>query len=720
MQANHQQSVVDPSEVKGPEKRSLFLGKSFLNGLSKLSGDEQKAVKTSVFELITNQAHPALKFHRLDGAKDRNFWSARANRDIRIIVHMTAGSMLLCYVDHHDEAYNWAARRKVELHPTTGAIQIVEVRELVTDDWSDGARRQASHGHQNLRRRFSKLTDGELLAGGVPPEWISEVRAIATEDELLLLCDHLPNEAGESLILWATRDKASSRGAKLTGQGLTHPDMQRTFVEVHNKAELERALSYPWEQWSIFLHPAQRSLVESHFNGPARVSGSAGTGKTIVAVHRAVFLARSNDQCRVLLTTFTEALARALRWRLRALVDGDKHVSERIEVHSLESIGRRLHEKYIGKVRFATQERVSQLLAERRHSMPRANFSLRTLAAEWSEIVDAWQVQTWEAYRDSRPLGRTARFPEAHRESMWKVFDGLRKDLEKEGLSTPSRVFWGLANHLKGMDRLPFNHVVVDEAQDSSVAQLRFVAEMGRELQDGLLLVGDVGQRIFQHPFSWRAAGVAVQGRTTNLRVNYRTSHQIRSKADSLLGTIIAGPDSEMEERPQAVSVFNGPEPEICSFDSREAESSAVSEWLRSRLAENYSPEELGVFVRSADELERAKRAAAQAQLRVKVLDSGVDPTKGFLSVATMHLAKGLEFRGVAVMACDDGVIPSQARIEASAHDSDIEILYITERHLLYVACTRARDRLLVTCVGRGSEFLRELKQGVKPENFQF
>jgi superfamily I DNA/RNA helicase len=257
----------------------------------------------------------------------------------------------------------------------------------------------------------------------------------------------------------------------------------------------------------------------------------------------------------------------------------------------------------------------------------------------------------------------------------------------------------------------PFDFTVVDEAQDIGVAQLRFLAALGGGQPNRLFFAGDLGQRIFQQPFSWKALGVDVRGRSSTLRVNYRTSHQIRMQADRLLGPELSDVDGIAEGRKGTTSTFNGPPPGILVFKTQEDEIRGVSQWLAARTKEGVAPHEVGVFVRSPAELARARVAVQDAGLAFQVLDENVDTASGRVSISTMHLAKGLEFRAVAVMACDDEIIPLQERIETVADDADLEEVYDTERHLLYVACTRARDHLLVTSVAPASEFLDDMRK---------
>jgi len=682
---------------------------TFTDSLARLESDEQKAVKTTAFDLQMNPAHPGMQFHKLDRARDPNFWSIRVSSDIRLIVHMTSASLLLCYVDHHDAAYQWAERRKLETHPTTGAAQLVEVRETV--------RKIVVPTYVEVEQPappkpllFIGLTDEELLSFGIPPEWLPDVHE-ADEDSVLDLAEHLPGEAAEALLEIATGGRPQV--APVVGTGgdpFDHPDASRRFRVMNNVEELARALDAPWEKWTIFLHPAQREWVEHDYSGPARVSGSAGTGKTVVALHRAVFLARANPDARVLLTTFSDALANSLRGQLRRLISNEPRIGERLEVQALDAIGRRLYEAQFGAPQIASCAIIGALLAEAAALVDGLRFSPRFLMTEWEQVVDAWQLETWEAYRDVQRLGRKTRLPERQREVLWSVFSHVRTQLTARGLVTQSEIYGRLASGLAKGTHAPFEHVVIDEAQDVSVAQLRFLAALGADRPNCLFFAGDLGQRIFQQPFSWKALGVDIRGRSRTLRVNYRTSHQIRKQADRLLGPELSDVDGNTEERGGTISVFNGPPPTIRVSDSTDGEIAAVGAWLIERNGEGLLPHEMGVFVRSAAELARARAAAQLAGLGVQVLDDDVETTSGRLSLCTMHLAKGLEFRAVVVMACDDEVIPLQERIETVVDDADLEEIYNTERHLLYVACTRARDHLLVTGVDPASEFLDDLR----------
>ncbi|MBA3914642.1 MAG: AAA family ATPase [Acidobacteriales bacterium] len=701
----------------------FVIANTFQESLGKLQRQEQTAAKLAAMELQMNPAHPSLKMHRLDKVKDKNFWSARANDDVRLIVHRTENSCLLCYVDHHDAAYAWAESRKLAVHPTTGAAQLVvlkeTIQEVVVRKYVEDTR-----AAQPLPL-LSSASEAELLGYGVPEEWLMPIRQ-ATEDTILDLAGNLPEEAREAVLSLATGvrpvkaaveapNTVAVSPAKAEEASFAHPDAQRRFRTVANRDELERALNAPWERWAVFLHPAQRVLVERDFNGPARVTGPAGTGKTVVALHRAVHLAESHPSSRVLLTTFSDVLANSLENKLRLLIGNRPRLGEQIEVLPIAAMARRLYNSNLspihGPVTLASYDTIRTLLKDAAEAEGITTFSLGFLCAEWEQIVDAWQTKTWTGYRDVPRLGRRTRLREPQREALWRIFARVIEALSTTRQMTEAEMFTRVATHYAVGGARPFDFAVVDEAQDISQAELRCLAALGGGRPNALFFAGDTGQRIFQQPFSWKSVGVDVRGRSTNLKVNYRTSHQIRECADRLLDREVADPDGNVEDRRGTVSVFNGPAPDLQSAPDSHSEQMKVAQWLRARSSEGVRAEEMVIFVRSAAQLDRAEAAAKLAELRCKRLEARMEVVPGVLPISTMHLAKGLEFRAVVVMACDAGALPDVERIESASDPAELEEIYNSERQLLYVACTRARDRLLITSASEGSEFLQDFRQ---------
>lgn len=693
-------------------KIEFRIAETFIAALARLQGNEQKAAKTAAFDMQLDHAAPGLKFHRIERSRDPNFWSIRVGSDLRMIVHKTAASFLLAYVGHHDDAYGWAERRRIEAHPRTGAIQIVEVRERIEDSFDSAspvASAPVAPAQPLPAPLFHDLSTDDLLAVGVPQDWAGDVQA-ATEDAFLALADHLPAEAAEALLEFVGTGKLRKAVIAPTADPFAHPDALRRFRVVENQEALALALDAPWERWAVFLHPTQQGVVDRAYNGPARSSGSAGTGKTVVALHRAARLARQTLNGRVLLTSFSPPLANALARKLGVLMDESTPAFRRVTVAPYRAVADELYQLSFGRrAAVASDEQVEDAVAKAAASVGAKGFTPRFLLSEWRHVVDAWQIADVAAYAKVPRLGRKNRMSAGQRERLWPVFAAVRASLLKRGLATWPEIYGSVAAHYAARTHKPFTHIVVDEAQDLGVAELRFLAAIAPSGSDALFFAGDLGQRIFQQPFSWKELGVDVRGRSSTLTVNYRTSHQIRRVADQLLPNAVRDVDGNADERDRTVSVFNGPPPEIQSFTTTAEEVAAVASWMGGAGADGVLPSEIGLFVRTRDQLSRARAAVEAAGLPWLELSEQEQDSYGQVLIGTMHAAKGLEFKAVCVMACDDGVLPLRFRLEAAADETEMDEVYETERHLFYVACTRARDRLLICGINPTSEFMRDL-----------
>lgn len=681
-----------------------ILADTFLASLGRLTGQEQKAVKLTAFDLQSDPDRPGMSFHRIDASRDPNLWSLRVDRDIRIVVHKVGATLTLLWVAHHDAAYAWAERRRVETHPATGALQIVEVREKVVEipvpkqgDLFTAAGRPAP-------RLFERLGADDLARIGVPADWVTDVLC-ADEERFFDIARHLPPEAAERLLAFATDGRLPEpEPIAASADPFDHPDTQRRFRLLEDAEELRAALDAPFERWAIFLHPTQRGLVARRFNGPARVVGSAGTGKTVVALHRVRHLLGRDAGSRVLLATFSEPLARELARKLALLLADRPGAFERVTIASFERAARDLLTLASGReARLADRDLVRWLVAKVAEAAGVSEFSSQFLVSEWENVIDPWRIDSLEAYAGVPRMGRKNRLGAKQRERLWQVFEAVRKGIAAKGLETEASVFERAGAAFLG--RPPFDHVVVDEAQDLGVAELRFLAGLVGEGADRLFFAGDIGQRIFRQPFSWKGLGIDVRGRSTTLKVNYRTSQQIRAAADRLLPKSVRDVDGLEDERRGTVSVFEGPEPEIFLAEDEAAEVAAAAAFLTGRVADGVAPSDIGLFVRSEDQVARARAVVDAAGLEA----SSVAGAEGRVFVSTMHLAKGLEFRVVLVVACDEEALPLAARIEDVADDFELDEVTATERQLLYVALTRARERVFVSAVEPGSAFLEDI-----------
>lgn len=675
---------------------TLLYASTFTKALIRLTAGAQKLVKITVFDLAQDEAGNGLQLHRVDASP--GFWTARVNQDIRIVLHKDGEHTLLAWVDHHDDAYRWAERRKIVPHERTGAMQIVEVVERTEERLVYTERvADASLEPVTAHRPFANLDDDDLLNVGVPRNWLDAVRE-ADEASVDGLFSALPDEAAEALLDYATGGRLADHilvPAAAGSDPFAHPDALRRFRAIEGVEELRAALDAPFEQWAVFLHPAQRAPVARNWSGPARVSGSAGTGKTIVALHRATHVAR-DAETRVLLTTFSEKLASNLSSKIELLTEARMELRQRISIRAIDEAAVELYSGTFGKPALATDQQIKEVIDTGVKAGLGEGHDSAFLFEEWEELVDAWGVHHAEDYARLPRIGRRTRLGPKQRESAWAAFEFVRSNLAARGLVTLAAVYGALTEWVDDGGPIPFTHVVVDEAQDLSVAQARFLSSIGRSGRpDALFFTGDLGQRIFHLPFSWARLGIDVRGRAQVLKICYRTSHQIRRAADRLLTHEIVDQDGIEETRRGTVSVFDGPEPVVQLFADAQSEIAQVTNWLCDRRNEAIPDGEIAILVRGPAQLLRARAAADGV---------GMCP-----AILTMHDAKGLEFRAVAVMALDEDVLPDAERLAGVGDIADLEAIQDTERHLLYVAATRARDRLLLTGVEPGSEFLDDL-----------
>ena len=638
---------------------------TFTDSLARLTGDEQKAVKTAAFDLQLNPAHPSLQFHKLDKPKDRRFWSIRVISDVRLIVHRTEyqPAAVLCRSPRQRVSVGRTAEARNTSQDRRGAVRRSS-GDGAGDRHSRSTWRWSSHllPRSRLRSHLCSPASRKTSCWGTayrPNGWPMSAAPMRIRcwNWRIICRARLPRRC------WIWRPASRQRSRKPVAVGadpFAHPDAQRRFRVMANVEELERALDYPWDKWTIFLHPAQRTLVERDYSGPARVAGSAGTGKTIVALHRAVFLVRANPDARVLLTTFSDTLANALRTKLRRLISNEPRLGERLEVHSMNAIGRRLYEVNLGRPQIASRETVRELLSEAAGAVEGHKFSLQFLLTEWEQVVDAWQLESWESYRDVVRLGRKTRLQEAQRARA--LVDFRARSVRAQDARS---------GHLLG-------HLQPGGVKASEKARIRRSNSpwwMRRRMSafrscDSLRLLGRDARTASSSQATWangsfssRSLGkrLASMFGGVRLRCESTTGLRTRSERRPIACWVPKCPTwTAIRKTARARSQRSTVHSRTSWFWilPRKRSRPSANGWRNGR-SEGIVPHEIGVFVRSAAELDRARAAVEDAKLPYKVLDDNVETTSGRASISTMHLAKGLEFRTVVVMACDDEVIPS-------------------------------------------------------------
>jgi hypothetical protein len=678
---------------------SFLIAETFTNSLAKLTGAEQASVKQAAFEFQMNPSSPGFNFEPLQRPKDPRFRSFRVNRDIRIIVHQIPPSLMLCYVGHHEDAYGWAERRRIEVHPTTGAAQMVEVveREVV---------KTVIREEQKAPPLFAGQEADYLMALGVPAEWLDAVRQV-DQAGLEKLIGRLPEEAMERLMELAVGNPVPRPAALIVPSPFDHPDAQRRFRVIDHHDELRQALDYPWEKWVVFLHPSQRQTVERKLKGPGAVSGSAGTGKSVVALHRAAWLAKQDPSAPTLLTTFSRTLAVRLGQGFNILVGGNSPVS--VTVEHLHKVAADLWVlSNARKLNVVAGKALAGLVEEANAAAGGGSFTTAFLRSEWASIIDPFGIRTWDDYRAAPRARRGKPLGARQKLAAWRVFEKLLQFMKTRDLRTWDMVCHEVAPQLAGKNK-PFRHVIVDESQDFGPAELKLVRALCPAGENDLFLCGDAGQRIYRGRCSWGALGIDIRGRSVRLKLNYRTTENIRRFADRLLPGAVAGGAEEGEgEKRDAVSLLQGPEPTLAGFRSPAEEVQGLTEWIREMVKEGFRPNEIAIFGRTETIINQiAVTGVGQAGLAVHKLADDEPPSGEDVFTGTMHRAKGLEFKAVAVVGVHEAALPLRIAVESLEDPGDRADQVEQERQLFYVACSRARERLYVSYTGQHSPFLK-------------
>jgi superfamily I DNA/RNA helicase len=681
----------------------VLIDSRVLAAASRLDGEAARQVWAFIGRFTENSAHPSLSLERLHRGGG-NLWSARVTHAVRAILHRDCDTWTLVYVGRHDQAYRWVEDQRVERHPRTGALQVVRSAET----WEPPARLgspTASATEPDLPRLalFEAHADDYLLDLGLPEDWLPRVRAVFSDDELLDLIPVLPEEVTERLFALATgQTPAPPPPVAASEPILASHDARRRFHALPSEDDLARLLEQPLAIWIAFLHESQHRLAYGSFAGPLKVTGGAGTGKTTVALHRARHLARAGK--RVLLTTFVTTLCTNLERSLRLFCTPEE--LSRITVATVHSRALAIVAMGGHRVRPATSEDVRRIL-ERVAPDGAGPLNCAGLAAEWEQVVQAGGIVTWEEYRTTSRAGRGRALGATERAAVWEALQRLYGALGAAGQAPfPEICRLATASLREGRVQSPFDAVVVDEVQDIAPAELQFLAALAGEGPDSLTLTGDVGQRIYGRRFSLRTLGIDVRGRSHILRLNYRTTEEIRRFADRMRVADGDDMDGGMEDRHGTISLVNGPHPELRGFDSREAQLEWVVEAIRSRLTAGLSADEVGIFTRHNSGLDAVESALRSAGIPCYRIERSRPPEEPAVHVGTVHRAKGLEFKVVFTVNASADEFPSAHALSDASDTPARQEIAERERQLLYVSVTRARDEALVTWVGRPSPFL--------------
>jgi len=697
---------------------SVAFSDKYFDSLLKLTPNEQAQANKAVMLFQQDPQHGGLHYEKLTAFRDDKLRSIRVNQDVRIILATVEKQnlYLMLYIDHHEQAYFWAARRKVEINPNTGNLQVftVQEQELIA------AEQPAMVTQPGL---FDAIRDRQLVQLGVPEEALPLVRSMKIEADLetARLNEQIPADVHDGLFMLmagASFDEAFNEVIPAITQqvdtddfaaALARPESRACFVVAENEEALQEVLNQSLEKWRVFLHPAQRRLVEGKKNGPVRVLGGAGTGKTVVAMHRAKWLAEhvATPANKVLFTTFTRNLAADIQQNLNKICSPAQR--ERIEVINLDAwvISFLKKQGYdYGLLMNTQQER--QLWEQAYSDKPAGSgLSLAFFQEEWARVIQPLSIMTADEYKTSSRIGRGTPLNRQQRIDIWPVFERYRHLLSSNYLKEPDDAYRDARRLLEGSPELrpELCAVIVDEAQDMGTQAFMLIRALVPPSSNDLFIVGDGHQRIYgKNKVVLGQCGIDIRGRSSRLKVNYRTTDETRQVAVSVLeGVSVDDLDGGEDTQAYYHSLMHGPSPSIRSFASMTEQVQQVKEDL---LANDLAADNCCVIARTRKELVEIQAEFVNRGQRCHMLDRDSTPTPdGAINLATMHRVKGLEFDAVFILSANKGLVPLDFVVNQAADLVARRQKENEERALIYVSLTRARKLAFVYGYGQMSEW---------------
>ncbi|MGW7609578.1 UvrD-helicase domain-containing protein [Streptomyces sp. NPDC054766] len=704
----------------------LAFAQSFWDGYDALekpirAGVRKAMAKFQALSVAELNADKGLHLESVENARDPRMRTIRVTAFWRgVVLAPDDGSdmFLLVNVLPHDDAYTWAAKR---LYSANSATRALEVRNAVALDELTPLYETAARTAPQLL--FSRVSDGTLRELGIDDQVLRAARSLVDKAQLDAVSTLLPEDQREVLQylaedfspeevyrdVVAVRRPADAPAEPVEDLATVIANTPARIRLVTGPRDLEEMLEQPFEAWRVFLHPSQRRVAyRASYSGPVQVTGGPGTGKTVAALHRVKHLLDRSEDSRILLTTYTNALAAGLREMLGLLLDEDQKLLSRVDVTTVDACANSIVRTYSAAVPKPIGDREQRQLWEKAVKQLDLPFTAQFLAQEYRHVVLGQNLRDLDTYLGASRRGRGTGLGPARRREAWSGVERFEQFLRDRGETTHLRICARAAELLAGRPAL-YAHVVVDEAQDLHPAQWRVLRAAVSPGPDDLLVTGDPHQRIYDSRVSLGSLGVTTAGRSFRLRVNYRSTEEILAWSASLLAPVAVdalegeGTDSLAGYR----SLLHGHRPQVQGYATRQEETGALVERVQTLLAEGLAPDEIGVCARfnlSLDTAEEKLKAAGIPVLRVK--GQAAQRSEG-VRLATMHAMKGLEFRAVSVLGVSEGTVPFARKItpremDPLQYDADM----LRERCLLFVACTRARESLSVTWSGTPSPFL--------------
>lgn len=726
-------------------------------GLDKLDGSLQKLTFGFLAKLAKDDTVAGLHIEPIKNSVDPRARTGRVDLSYRAVLFKLQGrqqeaSYVFAGTYPHDEAIAIAKTRKLDINPRNGIAELIPVDEVPPAAPAGAAQEVPppagdTDGEQSLRVREYTIED--LTALGIDATFAAGALDLAGEDALLDYAAAAPAAwQGSALLDLYTGESFDEIRAKYqlsepatvdasdddaVLEAMQHPAARMQFAFIEDDEELRAAIENPdITAWRIFLHPVQRTYTTRDFKGSFRLTGGAGTGKTVVLLHRARNLHRRNPTARIVLTTFNRTLADALSHQLKTLDPSVRLASDLggpgIYVAGVDAIAHRIlatapqalagTDGQPGAVSQVLGARTAQVLkltgfqawatAADAHAgeLPEALCSASFLEAEYATVVLPNLITTREEYLKVRRTGRGVALNRSRRNAVWNIIETYRAGEAAEGSTDFDEKAAIAACVLNGGAERPADHVLVDEGQDLSPCRLQLVRALAEHGPNDLFLAEDSHQRIYGQRIVLSRYGINIVGRSRRLTLNYRTTQQNLHYALSILsGEQFTDLDDQDDTTAGYRSSRRGPRPVVVAADSLTEQYDKVRDLVRDWIAAGTAPESIGLLVPTRKEGESLPRALGDRGVSVAFIDrDSTGPAKTPI-VMTMHRAKGMEFAKAILVGVSDKALPRGYLVD-SLPEEDRADAKRRERSLLYVAATRARDELVVVYVGNPSELL--------------
>jgi superfamily I DNA/RNA helicase/mRNA-degrading endonuclease RelE of RelBE toxin-antitoxin system len=708
---------------------NVAISKEFLKAKRQLPEKIQRRTEETIDEFQHNPRSSGLNYEPLNFMDDK-LRSIRVSQDYRIIMGQLSDLYCLLYVDHHDQAYRWAERKEIDYNRYTNAIQIVEPIDSSQPSTENNGDSNNTPQEATSPSPIAECTDEQLLRLGVPQGWVNIVRWVRTEEGLYELIAHLPEDVIENLEFVVkghdVRDiiRDVEAGAQEAGDGKPGSlNERRHFYIVSDDAELKQLLQEDFEAWRVFLHPQQRQIAYGHANGPVKVTGGAGTGKTVAAIHRAQYLARqlAPDSKPVFFTTYTNNLIH----NLQRLVAAEDIPEERIYVkgffsYVLHDARRREIALLADTNRFLIFDnkelnQFNNFIEQQASAEVREQYSAAFLLEEWREVVLPHLLRNEEDYLQVARRGRGTGLNRSARQQLWPVFAAYADWQRREQCFTYDNLCYHLALwYDDNPGHAPFSHLICDELQDFNSVGLQLMRRWVPEGPNDLFLVGDPFQNIYGRHMSFADVGINIRGRRSRkLRLNYRTTAEIHEQAvQALSGAEFYDFDESTATLTDYTSVMSGPQPEYRAVEQEADELAEACRFVNTLLeTDHISPSEICIAASRKSRVDEVAEYLTQQGLPTRNLrasDNG--STAEQVAATTFHGMKGLEFKAVCILDVGAQQYPKKPRDYANWTALEQERFHRSEQALLYVVMTRAVNKLMLTGVGAPCSYLHSLQ----------